>query len=1242
MLPDLVRRLVYATVPRGHLKQIDFPAGAEVQRPGYDGTTIASEPTPFVPKGVCFWELGCDAKPPKGRKKAEEDYNKRIQEHTDRLARGETDNLGEAVFVAVTALDWQTCADWAAERTEDHHYREVRALDSNALEHWIQDAPAVGLWLAQEIHGPLPGVMDVAAHWKSVMATLHRPLSPNVLLVDRQAIRDAFEKWLSGSAGQLAVKAASSSELLAVFCAWVHTLEPAKQDEVSSRAIIVESREAWQALATSQQGLILLPSPKLDADADLFGSACRQGHHVLRFAGFATPRGQAVEMGMMRRHNLQMALEADGIPPPEAHQLSETAGGNFTILRRRFSNIPDPAPWAKDTSLAPFMLVAAWEDARPGDQSVISGLTGRTYSDVQALMKQWRAEPDAPVRMVDGKWEFLSPVDAWEALYPYVTTTHMDLLERLAVSVLSEDNPAFDLPPKERIMANIRGKVWRHSSSLRRGIAEVLALGATREAESSVGTELQFGVRAFRIVRQLLPSGCDWKRWASLGDVLPLLIEAAPDTVLAAIEVDIASEHPQLVALMQQEDSEGGMGNIYHSGVLWALETCAWSRDHNQRAAICLARLSAIDPGGKWSNRPAGSLKSLFFSQRPQSVTSVAERLATISALSAKVPTQAWKMAISLFPTGHDMITDNPKPCYRSWAAGWVGNVTWPEYFEFVTGITKMACMMAEREPSHWPMLLDSLVRLPRPDYHRGIEGLKRSVAGSLTDSVKLSIWHKLREIIRSHTYFNDAEWALPRTETAALESIRDAVAPTDLVELHAPLFGNGWLDGDEDDTREEKEAEKAKAQRSAVHEIWDTHGEVGVLELARKAHFPWTVGKSLSDELGSEVFGQIIPEHLVSSEEPIKTFGAAFARNRILANGRAWAQGQPTSDWTCEQIVSWALQMECDAQTWDWLSGRGTDARSCYWSKVGVWGLGDLDFPLMARAVQELQEQGRSWSVLELLMQAKRKKDPITPDMVCAALESVIEAPQEGQPGSLDTHLIHDAFDYLHGSIAPEHEDRVANLEFQFLPLLDRFTRLPLVLQRKLAREPEFFIQCLTILYPEHTGSDEVPATDTPESPERFQRIWQLLHDWQSIPGMHHNGTISGQSLESWVRTVRQLAKDVDRLGVCDTIIGEVLSHSRPDTDGSPPLVPIRDVIEECESTELENGFAIGHHNLRGMTSRALYEGGVQERDLAVKYRQYATTCTRWPRTATILRRIADDYELQADREDERARARK
>ena len=59
----------------------------------------------------------------------------------------------------------------------------------------------------------------------------------------------------------------------------------------------------------------------------------------------------------------------------------------------------------------------------------------------------------------------------------------------------------------------------------------------------------------------------------------------------------------------------------------------------------------------------------------------------------------------------------------------------------------------------------------------------------------------------------------------------------------------------------------------------------------------------------------------------------------------------------------------------------------------------------------------------------------------------------------------------------------------------------------------------------------------------------------------------------------------------------------------------------------------------MRGVVTKALYEGGAQERKLAARYYEWANISrSRWPRVARVLDTIAKDWEKNAEREDTRA----
>ena len=285
LLPELIRRLVLATVDRANLQVINFPAGEEVQRRGYDGMTSTDIRTTHVPRGRCAgrcaWELSCQANP---KQKAERDYMNRVDE-------AQNQDLSQLTFFAVTARDWNGAARWADKKTAEGKFKEVWAYDSNSLEHWLLDAPAVGLWLAEQIGKPIQGVTDVVTYWRNMLGTLRKELPPEILLINRQRTAKKVAEWVAGNPGPLAIRATSPGEVVDVFAGWVHTLPTAEADAVASRAIIVEDAETWKALAASRQSLILVAGPRLETTPELLAEARRNGHHLLRFAAFTESRG---------------------------------------------------------------------------------------------------------------------------------------------------------------------------------------------------------------------------------------------------------------------------------------------------------------------------------------------------------------------------------------------------------------------------------------------------------------------------------------------------------------------------------------------------------------------------------------------------------------------------------------------------------------------------------------------------------------------------------------------------------------------------------------------------------------------------------------------------------------------------------------------------------------------------------------------------------------------------------------
>ncbi len=86
-----------------------------------------------------------------------------------------------------------------------------------------------------------------------------------------------------------------------------------------------------------------------------------------------------------------------------------------------------------------------------------------------------------------------------------------------------------------------------------------------------------------------------------------------------------------------------------------------------------------------------------------------------------------------------------------------------------------------------------------------------------------------------------------------------------------------------------------------------------------------------------------------------------------------------------------------------------------------------------------------------------------------------------------------------------------------------------------------------------------------------------------------------------------------------------------------------LRKILEQLKNPQIEDGLEIEIYNSRGVVSRDPLGGGGQERRLAAQYSaRSASLNQRWTRTAELLRRVADQYEREAQAEDRKEELRK
>jgi len=148
-----------------------------------------------------------------------------------------------------------------------------------------------------------------------------------------------------------------------------------------------------------------------------------------------------------------------------------------------------------------------------------------------------------------------------------------------------------------------------------------------------------------------------------------------------------------------------------------------------------------------------------------------------------------------------------------------------------------------------------------------------------------------------------------------------------------------------------------------------------------------------------------------------------------------------------------------------------------------------------------------------------------------------------------------------------------------------------------------------------------------------------EVLFNWRRVPGLQEDGTLDAQHLKNWVSKARARRQANDRAVITLLSIGHLLAHSPCDPDGAWPHGAVRDIIEGVANPRLDGDLHSQVINNRGMTSRGLTDGGVQERELTATYERDAEQIADfWPRTASVLRGIAQNYRRWAEDEDRSA----
>jgi hypothetical protein len=1248
-LPQLIRKLVHGTCE--DVRLIEFPAAEGAQRPGWDGIIDAPQGNAFVPAGVSVWECGVD-KDIKG--KADEDFDTRVDDPLGLTTK-------DVSYIFVTPRKWSTKAKWAKAKNALGIWKEVRVYDSANLEEWLETAPAVDAWMAFLMQKRPTGIVDISTYWENLAAITKPPLTPGVFLTSRDSEVTFLTDWLTTKASVVAYESRSPNDVIDFIAAFVASQGPAAKDLHEARIVVVEKPESWNVLASSANAVTLIPKPNLTVEPEMVSEAIRSGHRVILCSERFAKRG-AMTRNLPRPYQFELreALLKSGFDLERADRLSRESRGNLTVLKRRSTSLPttsQPA-WSEPqnaASLLPVLLAGGWDDANVADREIMASLSDGSYDRVLESANHWLVREDPPLLRIGSARSLTSREDSWELLAPFLTRDYLERFDRVALDVLGEEDPAFDLEPDKRWETELFGKQRRYSGVLRKGLAETTALLGAKADKVPVHDFVSTAFRAERLVGRLFPAEADWKRWASMSPYLTLFAEAAPHVFLDRIEQDLKKPQPQLVEMFKAE-GESHFSSPPHTGLLWALESLTWNRTTFARSCLILANLAQHDRGGRWSNRPDASLKSIFLPWLPQGTATLDERSQVLTQLIKKYPVVGWKLALALLPNMHSHTSSIARPSWRDWGEGWTPRVLEVERTQLVNAVVDRLIANVGKTAERWTELIGHIENFPKEAQERILIGLESFNQDELSPESQRIITAKLRDKVHRHREFADAQWALPSQFVDKLEALEKAFEPRELVARFSWLFDR-FVRLSPSLSWEERPGRVFEAQKEAVTYILREDGWDRVLALAAAAEDAHSVG-FIVGKLALNTDEAILPSLLCADAQSHRSLAIGFAVGRFAEGGWNWVSRLGIDKWPSQEAATLCLVLPFERSTWTFLERLGSGVAENYWTQVMSLGIHlseeDIDF-----VVDQLIKHSRPLQATVAIDDAMYSQKFLGSSKLLDVLEAGLKPRGDELNGSNlanVTHSIHRLFERLQGDESCD-QDRLAMMEWAYLPMFELNGIDPKTLLKRIGENAGFFAELVEAGYgrpiKKTDGSDE---DGQGEGAARNARL--LLESLNILPGRSQDEIIDAEFLRGWVEQARTVCDSKGVRDACDTAIGLLLANepepsadeqsvaeesgSKPDEESRMsrcwPSIPVRDVIESIDNEHVADGFETGIRKKRSEWNKTLTEGGAQEWALARRYEDYAKHCDiGWPASAKSLRNVANYFASWARSEDER-----
>lgn len=871
-------------------------------------------------------------------------------------------------------------------------------------------------------------------------------------------------------------------------------------------------------------------------------------------------------------------------------------------------------------------LIGTWNEKNKHDLKIVEQITGLTYDILEEKLHQLIIEQSPYISNKNGIWKTRNREILFQSCIGCFFDRTIECAFNLATEILKQKNKRFNQNNEFSQLIPETG-AFQNSEFLREGLVQGLCMLSNCSTQLSACSDHIIESCSFRLIRDVF-ADCNWTRFASLYDILPLIAEINPKQYLKSLEEYILKSKAELINLFPRKGESALFSQNFIYGIIWSIEVLAWDEKYLVSCIRCLGELAEAQlSDGDNSAIVVDVIRNILLPWYPQTMASIDKQKSAVKALQVDMPDIGWAVIKSLLPSRSSMTGETQKPKYIVRNIPKDIDVSDKTVMSLFGYYASVAVALAADNEAKMEDLAEYIDYFDADTIEKYLSGIL-AVVRKWPDEEKFNLWNKLSDI-KIRILISRKESGTPDTLLYKhLCSTIEELAPQEKRILYRRLYLSNfdeYMLNEEDDVVGEwhkKEAEK----KAAVSDIYASYGIEAVEQFGIYVNSLYDVGYKLGQTILVEDMQDIMQKGYTQAISA--TFLHSIVQGFTKNNGAETLLSIGLKNYDIEFISDILSQLDLSNDLLNVVPQLLSDDGKLFWIKVRVPGVlradNDIDFQYI---IDELIGVKRAVAAINLCGHVYGDL-PVPGEEVASMLKlaATTESAEE-----LDSHSACLLIKKLQDTKEPDIE-KLSEIEFIYLPWLDELSSVhPRALYCKIASDPDYFCELLRLSYKKR-HEDILVANTQSISPELLKRLFQILFKFCVVPGTDWDGNFHEDVFTSWLNKVKTWARDNDRYEIAMQTIGNGLSYARTDDSGIICESAIIKVLNAADSMDIRRGYSLGLINQRG--AHFVDPEGKEEQSLEEKYTKAADKVEHqgYSRYSELLREIAANYISEAE----------